>query len=232
MRSQIISKLIIKDLRDLMKNPSILPIVVLAPFLAFIMTKLTQGPKEQLLPMWIIYALAMVGVMIPGFLTAEEKEKGTLDSLLISPARHEEIIMGKVLFSLMIIIVDVFLVLAPNNGLTGNQVLLWFGVVLASVFFIQIGLIIGLFTNSQVAAGAISSPAMLFFFLTPMFAEVLPKVFQSMIEYLPSSSVTIMMRVSIQAGSFGEVIPSIISLVVWNIIAYVFTLMGIRRQFQ
>lgn len=232
MRGQIVRKLIRKDLRDLLKNASILPIVLMAPFLAFIMSKLEQGPSDMMLPIWINYALAMVGVMIPGFLTAEEKEKGTLDSLLVSPAKHNEIILGKVIFALAIIIIDVLLVLIPNSGLIGNQLMVWVGIILGSIFFIQVGLIIGLFTNSQVAAGALSSPAMLFFFLTPMFSGVLPNIFKVMIEYMPSLAVMEIVRGGLLTSPLNNFFPEFITLIAWNIVAFYFTHLGIRRQFQ
>lgn len=232
MRWQIISKLMKNQLLDLRKNPSILPIVILPPFLALIMNMLNQAPQGILLPMWINYAVVLVGIMLPGILTAEEKEKGVLDSLLVSPARYLEIIISKILVALLIIIVDVLLVLIPNVGFGGNQLIIWLAVVLSSGFFIQVGLIIGLFTSSQVAAGAFSTPAMLFFFLVPMFSNVLPKVFKIVVEYLPSLALMEIAKTGIEAGSVSSNLIDFAALIIWNGIAFYFTKLGIKHQFS
>ncbi len=81
MRFNMLVSLIKKDVKDLTKNMSILPIIILPPFIAFVYSFIEDLPADKMLPMWILYGLAMVGLMLSGFTMAEEKEKKTLDSL-------------------------------------------------------------------------------------------------------------------------------------------------------
>ncbi|MCK4258456.1 MAG: ABC transporter permease [Halanaerobiales bacterium] len=232
MRFYMILSLLKKDLKDLMKNMSILPIIILPPFIAFIYSFIQDIPKEVMLPMWVLYGLAMVGIMIPGFTLAEEKEKKTLDSLLVSPATYHEIVIGKILFSLIMVMFVSLLVLAPNGGITGNQFLVWLVVILGALLFIQLGLIIGFYTESQVSASAMISPMMLFFVLSPVFMAIVPEFLKNIFEYLPNISILESVRSGILGEGFGQVWKEILTLVVWNVIAYFFTQRGVRHQFK
>lgn len=232
MRFDMLLKLVKKEFKDIAKNASILPILLIAPFLSLIMTKLEQAPKEYMLPIWIVYGLAMVGTMLPGFLTAEEKEKKTLDSLLVSPLSHNEVIVGKVIFTMVMICLVTILVLAPNGGFMGNQLWVWLAVILGGAFFIQVGLIIGLFTDSQVTAGAFLSPVMLFFVLTPMFMAVVPPFLRTMMEYLPSIAILEISGAGFLAKGFNEIWRELLILLGWNLVAFYITKLGIKRQFD
>ena len=233
MRTNILMLLVKKDIKDLLKNMSILPILLIGPFLAILMSRITQSaPAADTLPMWILYGIAMVGIMIPGFTIAEEKEKATLDSLLVSPATSNEIILGKVIYTLLSIIIVSFLTIMPNGGLIGNQFMIWWGIVFGAVFFIQIGLIIGLFTKNQVSAGAYMTPAMLIFILLPMVSSIAPSFLKTIIEYSPSLNVMTLAHSGLVNQGLPEVWKHVLLLFGWNIIAFIFTRRGFKHQFQ
>lgn len=232
MRSQIVIHLIKNQLLDLRKNAAIFSIAIIAPFLAFIMNLLDQASPTLLAPMWVNYAVVLVGVMLPGVLIAEEKEKGVLDSLLVSPARYNEIILSKILVALLVIFIDVLLILGLNVGFIGNQWIIWAGVLLSSTLFIQIGLIIGLFADSQVDASTTCTPVMLFFLLIPMFSSVLPDFIRWAIDYVPSLALMDIVKTGLEVGSVSKSMTDLLVLIIWNGLAVYFTKLGIKHQFS
>lgn len=237
MRSHILRILVMKDLRDLCKNMSALPLVLMAPLLAFLYSKL-DIPGDMMFPIWVVYGIAMVGIMLPGMAVAEEKEKKTLDSLLVSPATPHEIIASKVIYTLLMICVVTILVILPYGNVVTNYWTLALASILCAIFFIQIGLIISLFTENQVSANAFMTPVMLIAVLSPILMAIFPAVIRKVLEYLPSLLLLKVLGADPGAGGAEAVATSgffwleMLILLGWNVIAYFFTMWGIRRQFD
>lgn len=237
MRSYIIRILVMKDLRDLSKNMSILPLVLMAPLLAFLYSKL-DIPGGMMFPIWVVYGLAMVGIMLPGLAVAEEKEKKTLDSLLVSPATPHEIIASKVIYTLFIICLVTILVILPYGNVVTNYWNLIISSILCAIFFIQIGLIISLFTENQVSANAFMTPVMLIAVLSPILMSIFPAIIRKILQYFPSLLVLKILGADLGAGvdtsvtTIGFFWLEMLILVGWNVITYFFTMWGIRRQFN
>lgn len=233
MRTDMLTMLMKKDFKDMLKNMSILPVLLIGPFLAILMSKVVgNAHPADTLPMWVLYGIAMVGIMVPGMTVAEEKEKATLDSLLVSPATSNEIIVAKLLFSVITIVFVSLLTILPNGGLMGNQFLMWWGIVFGAVFFTQIGLIVGLFTKNQVAAGTFMTPAMLLFILLPMLMGIAPAFIKTIIQYSPSLNIMEISRAGMLSQGLPQVWKHILCLFAWNGVAYFFTRWGFRHQFR
>ncbi|WP_245799177.1 ABC transporter permease [Virgibacillus siamensis] len=103
---------------------------------------------------------------------AEENEKKTLRGLVISPASFIDILVGKSLvtglmtvislvFSLLIAGIEPFLALKPLIGL-----------VLSFLFFLFLGIGIGLFAKTVAATSAYMMPVMFLFGFTPMLSNL------------------------------------------------------------
>ncbi len=131
----------------------------------------------------------------------------------------------------MVIFVS-FLVLAPNGGFVGNQLFVWVDIILGAIFFIQLGLIVSFYTESQVSASALISPIMLFFIFTPIIMAVVPEFLRGAFELLPNLAILDLARLGLVGEGFGLAWKEILNLVVWNLVAYFFTQRGIRHQFK
>lgn len=101
-----------------------------------------------LLVMLIIMGLAMVGAFVVPMLMVEEKEKHTLKVMLVSPASYADVVAGKALAGLFYAMVVAVVLLALNNGLSGNVSLMALAVLLGSLFTVEVGLLVGTMLNT------------------------------------------------------------------------------------
>ncbi len=251
MRARIVAAIVENDLKDLVRNPVTLPLVILPPLLALLTGRIPGERPGDNLPLWIVYAQVLVGLSLSSLGLAEEKEKKTLEALMVSPATFGEIILGKTLFSLVVTLLSAFLVLAVSGGFTGNMVLAWLWVVLGSVLFIEAGLIVGFYTQNQKSAGALDTPIMLVFMLAPALGAGFKSI-KPLLDFVPSVNLLRLLQRALEAGAGGPAglagqagltgpagtgaplisAKDLISLLVWTVGVLFFTLLGMRRQQQ
>ena len=117
-------------------------------------------PGQALIPLWLTITTVMVGVMILSGNFAEEKEKGTLDNIRISPAQDGEILVSKGISGVILIVLVSVIMLGLNKVTLPNiagYISLALLIVMGAVIFTAIGLLIGIFSKTQSAARAIST---------------------------------------------------------------------------
>lgn len=168
MNVQRISAIFEKDIKDFIKNMMLLTMPLIPIVLALIYERM--GSELPLSLIYLIVGVTFSAVTSSCMMTmmAEENEKKTLRGLILSPASFVDIIIGKSLvtglitlvslgISLVIVGIDPFLSFRPLIGL-----------VLLFLFFLLLGIGIGLFSNSIAATSAYLMPVMFLFGFTPM----------------------------------------------------------------
>jgi ABC-2 type transport system permease protein len=113
--------------------------------------------------------LVLNGSLISSASMVKEKEIGTVEQLLMTPAQSTEIIVAKMAPLFLLLLIDIFLALAVGSfffsvPIRGNIVLLCFAGALCVLAGIGIGTIIATFSKSQQQAQLIS------FFVNPPLA--------------------------------------------------------------
>ena len=132
--------------------------------------------SASLLPLWLAITGVMIGVMVLSGSFAEEKEKGTLDNIRISPAADGEILLGKGISGVLLILAVSLIMLQLNKvqlrgeAAAASALILVFG----AISFTAIGLLIGLHVRSQSAARAISTIVYLPLIIPALAADVSP----------------------------------------------------------
>ncbi len=98
---------------------------------------------RYLLIVLLLFALGMTGNVVVPTLLVEEKEKHTLQVLLISPASPAEVIAGKALTGLVytLLVAGALFVLNPVS--VGDWPVVVLAVLLGSLFMVLVGLLIG-----------------------------------------------------------------------------------------
>jgi len=132
-----------------------------------------------LLGMWLLMAAAMVGIIAVPSILVEEKEKHTLEAILIAPASYTDVVIAKGLVGLFYALVVSVIVLALNEGFKGNLILLFAAVLLTALFIIGVGILMSQFFDSVMQANTWSTvvffpiiiPAM-FFSYPPSFERI------------------------------------------------------------
>ena len=127
--------------------------------------------SNDLFPMLVLMAMGMVGFLAMPISFVEEKEKRTLDALLLTPTSSNELIVGKNLFGLLLIVVCVgAMVLLGHRG-EGNPLYFWAFVLLGSMFCLLIGLLVSLFAKSQAGVNAMGTSMFMIFQLVPNLSQ-------------------------------------------------------------
>jgi ABC-2 type transport system permease protein len=108
-----------------------------------------------------------VGTLVPAMLIAEEKEKKTLEVLMLSPAKPVEVFTGKGLLTLVTMLLFAVLVMLIAGTPGAAYPLILLSTILVSVTCIIIGMIVGLLAQNQMATGIIGLPVFLPFIMLP-----------------------------------------------------------------
>jgi ABC-2 type transport system permease protein len=162
--------------------------------------------------------LTMTMVMLTAMAIARERERGTLEQLIVSPVRRVELVLGKILPYTLIGYVQMSLILLAGRlifavPLVGSLELLY---VLALVF-IAANLALGLFF-STLAKTQQQAMQMSFFFILPnillsgfMFPfESMPRPAQLIAQVLPLTHFLRVVRgITLKGAGFGDVGPEL-----------------------
>ena len=131
----------------------------------------------RMLPLIVVMAVAIAGAMLPAAGLVEEKEKGTLDAILVTPLRMGEVLLAKGLLGWILAVSAGAITLGVNGVLPTAPVALLAGIALGGVMMAQVGLLLGCWapdTNTLFAAwkgGALVLVFPVLFFLWPELPE-------------------------------------------------------------
>ncbi len=129
------------------------------PELNFVSVSNTEV-RSSLLPIWLTVTLTMIGVMIVSGSFAEEKDNNTMAAIVMTPARPGELLAGKAVLGVFLSVIASTLMGFLNQAFTGSidQILANLILVLSGGFcFTMLGLLIGLFTNTQASARSLAT---------------------------------------------------------------------------
>lgn len=107
---------------------------------------------SYLLIVFLMMSLTMTGTLVVPLLLVEEKEKHTMEFLLVSPAAPAEIAVGKALTGLAYAGLSAGVLLALNGGGSGDWPVTVLAVFMGAVFLVMVGLLMGslLHTTMQI----------------------------------------------------------------------------------
>lgn len=169
--------ILVKEAQDITTNISVLPMYVMP----IIFLLLFDRVSDQIIREWnagfsLLFLLSIVGIYVPSMLVAEEKEKHTLQVLLLSPARPSEIYIGKGLITLIsILLITLLIVILMSIPLVRLPALALL-VLLCAAVCIPLGMAVGILSPNQMSTGLIGMPVYMGMVFAPMFAELSPAV--------------------------------------------------------
>ncbi|UOQ84797.1 ABC transporter permease [Gracilibacillus salinarum] len=175
MNIQRISAIFEKDSKDFLKNITLLMMPFISIVLALVYNRV--GDSEAQMPIMMIYVIVGVTFSTVTSVTimtmmAEENEKKTLRGLILSPASFADIIAGKSLVTSIITFVTLIislLIIGHEPIVSIRPIISMF---LLFLFFLMLGIGIGLFAKSMASTSAYGMPVMFLFGFTPMFSII------------------------------------------------------------
>lgn len=170
MNIQRIQAIFEKDMKDVFKNTMLLLMPLIPIVLAIIYHRLGE---EEGLPLPMLYLI--VGVTFSSVtsnfimvMIAEENEKNTLRGLIMSPASFADIIIGKSLVTGLMSVITLVVSLLILDIEPFLNIRAMIGLILMFLFFLLLGIAIGLFSKTVSSTSAYMMPVMFLFGFTPM----------------------------------------------------------------
>ena len=179
--------------------------------------------------------LTMTMVLMTGLAMTRERERGTFENLLATPALPIEVMTGKIVPYILIGLIQVSLIFVAALALfevpmQGNLLLLYFVVLI----FIAANLTLGI-TFSSIARNQLQAMQMTFFFFLPsillsgfMFPfRGMPEWAQWLGSLLPLTHFLLLVRgIMLKGNALPELIPQI-----WPILLFMLVVIGIGLRF-
>ncbi len=119
----------------------------------------------------ILFLLAMGGIYVPSMLVAEEREKRTLEVLMLSPATPLEIFIGKGLLTLVSMALTAMVIYLLQGVAPSEIPVLLFLFLLGVCACIPLGMVVGMLAPNILSTGLVGMPLYMAFTFLPMFAE-------------------------------------------------------------
>ncbi len=221
----------VKELLDIRSNFNVLLIYVLPVFLTLLyQIVIPELPLGFGLAFGLLFLVAMVGIYVPSMMIAEEKEKKTLEVLMLSPASSGDIFVGKGLVTFASIFFTMVLLVVLANVKIASLSIILIGTALTSIFCIFIGMIIGMLVSTQLGTGAIGTPVYILFMLVPLLGDLSGGWMEIIAKALPTYYFLAMVNVAfIPGAALGDVAFHMTYLLASVIIAF-FALLTIYRR--
>ncbi|MFW5984780.1 MAG: ABC transporter permease [Halanaerobiaceae bacterium] len=233
---QHIKAIVIKEAFDLRKNSSILVMFFLPVLLTIIWDRVIPDmPGNMSLGFGLLFLVVMVGMYVPSMLLAEEKEKKTLQVLLLSPASPADVIVGKGLITFLSIVVISILLLFIVGPTAGNMLIIFVATFMVSIFSITVGMMVGLLSPDQRSTGTIGLPVYLLLLLIPQLAAISEGgIINLLARFLPTSYYLRILEIVVEENvGWGSVVYELlligISIVIsFYVLHYIYRKKGIR----
>ncbi len=209
-----------KDFKEFMRNMMLLtmPILPIVMSLIFSKTPLQGEGGESLAILMIAICLGAVltGTMMT--MIAEEKEKNTLRGLVNSPASMLDILIGKSLVVSFFTIITIFisLIIIDVSVLTNGKMII--GFILLFLFFLFIGIAIGLAVKNVSETSVYYLPVLFLFAMAPTFSNMgfdKDNFFVKLNSYSPTAQYNLLAQ--------NNDIKHIIIIGIWTLISFIIT---------
>jgi ABC-2 type transport system permease protein len=146
---------------------------------------------NYMLLLFLVMGLVMTGVFVVPTILVEEKEKQTLQAILVSPANYADLVIGKALVGMVYALLSAIILLAMNNGFSGNPFVTLSAVVLGALFLVLSGLLLGAIFKTAAQVNTWSSIVMLALLVPAMFImwPKPPEPIPTIMRFIPTNHV-------------------------------------------
>lgn len=165
--------------------------------------------EERIVPLVVLMAIVFTGAVLPATSLVDEKEKRTVQALLVTPLGLGEIFLAKGLLGFSLSLVMGLIILTINQAFGSEQALLVLALALGSVMAAQIGLILGMLAKDITSLFAVVkfigillyAPALVH--LIPGIPEWIGRIFPTYYIIQP------VIEISQQGGGWAQVGPEL-----------------------
>lgn len=175
-----------KDVKDVTKNVFV-GTTLLVPILMAIVYKNIGEVTLEIHYTVINLTFSSVAAFVQCTLIAEEKEKKTLRSLMLSPATTLEILGGKSVLTALITLLTIIISAVITGYTPSHLFIIVIALLISCLFYLALGTLLGLMTSSVMEASVAVLPVMFLFGFGTLLQQVSDKYpVLSVVDYLPN----------------------------------------------
>jgi len=188
--------------------------------------------EDRLLPFIVLMTITVAGVALPGTSLLQEKEKKTVDALVVTPATIGEVFLAKGLLGVIICVLMGVVILALNQALGSQPGLLVMLLFLGSIMAAGVGLLVGsivkdltsFFATMKIFGILLYAPVVIYMF--PELPQWIGKVFPTYYIVEP------IVEISQRGGAWPEIAINVFVLIGVNIILIALVAFTLSRKRQ
>ncbi len=208
-----------KDIKDTGKNKNVMIMLVLPLFFALIYSVMDFGGQYLdstfVLTLTVLMTVALIPISLLSTVIAEEKEKNTLRTLMLSNVTAGEFLASKAVMTYFYMeIVNILLFFITGQGIA-DLFRFFLVTTLSSVCTILIGACIGMLAKDQMSTGVVAGPISILFLLPPIFSQVNDTV-ELFARYIPSTAMMKLFFTGNAEGWANSLIFQIAVILVWT----------------
>ena len=131
--------------------------------------------QERLLPLMVLMAVVLGGIIVPAMSLVEEKEKKTLKALVVTPASLEDIYVAKALFGIIASILMAVIILTINQMFNSGIEIILVTLLISATASASAGIMLGsAFKDSTSLMAAVKATGILLY--APGILQIFPSV--------------------------------------------------------
>jgi ABC-2 type transport system permease protein len=151
---------------------------------------LKTGGHPFMVGISLVVAILTIGMALVPLLMIEEKERHTMEALLVSPASYGQIVVGKAVSGLFYCFLAVAVVYTLNARLLANGWLALLAVLASALFTVSLGLLFGVLFEQQASMNMVMGLTLMLLMVPVILAATTitnyPPLIQTILPWLPS----------------------------------------------
>lgn len=173
---------------------------------------------SRMVPLLMIYAVAIAGAFVPAASIVQEKEKGTINSVLVTPTTVKDFLAGKAGLGIVLGMATGIITLILNNAFGNHPLTMTLVLLIAATMMAEIGLILGMFAkDSNVLFALMKSGGVLLFY--PVVFYIWPNLPQWIAKIAPTYwFLQPIFEVGVKDASFGDIWVQLLIALAWIIV--------------
>lgn len=224
----------VKDYKEFSRNYAV-SIMLLFPI---IFALLLRGAPASILPGAIGIVLNTSFVLLPCFvqacLIAEEKERNTLRSLMMTPATTMDVLIGK---STLVFVMSAILLTISTYTLGYKPASIWAfvaAVIFSTILYIATGTICGLFSKTLLDASLSILPVAFVFTGAPYGGALLAKDYPifKVLDYLPSSQLVHLLGIRSIGSATEDLLKPLLIILAWTALLTIVSVVLYQRRLR
>ena len=188
--------------------------------------------SDRLLPLIVLMAVFLGGLFLPAISVVNEKERKTLEALVITPTTMGDIFVAKGLLGIILSLVMGIVILILNQAFGAEPALLLLVLVLGAIMAAELGLLLGVLVKNTtslfavVKFGGLLLYAPAFIYLFPQIPEWIGRIFPTYYVIQP------IVEISQRGGGWPDIAMNVFILIGLDLILIGVVMLALKRTKQ